>query len=647
MAIAAGLAAAMPAGADVAELFGRADGVWDAQVSPDGAHVALGCSPTGVKAVCIFDLTGSGGEPDVVYPGEELKIDWYYWASDQYLVTNVSKRETLRTSSGLQDYDVRRAISYDLETGKYALLMRNAGAWDDLTGLTAVCDNDPGRVVMSITYRASEEAGLGSRVGGVNRGLRTDTYSVDLKTGRARKRPDREASIIESWLDDDCEPFVDVIYNDERGDFAIDVMGDRRRRIHERNDAALMPMAVMGLAIDRQSLVLRVDDGDTFGTFSMSLADGTMAPLTLNGQETGRLGAVRDTYSNTVIGFQSAGHLVEHTYLDEALVNLQALVEGALPGQTARIVSFNRDRSLFTIVAEAAGVPRSFFLYDANAMELSPLGSLASQLEGRALGAVEAVSYEARDGLAIPGYLTLPVGKTREDGPFPMVLLPHGGPEARDTAAFDWWSQAYAAAGYAVLRPNFRGSAGYGKAFRDAGFGEFGGKMVDDVVDAIAWAEAEGLSDPRGVCVAGASYGGYSALMTALKAPDKVDCVVAVAPVTNVFGHMGRYDTNTSGYRYWSRYVGGDTFDDADKRAAISPQSRAREYAMPVLLMHGRDDFVVEMLQSQRFVNAWGDRPGLRFVEMDGEDHFVTSTRSRHHVLSESLSLLAAHHPAR
>ncbi|MEM7767383.1 MAG: prolyl oligopeptidase family serine peptidase [Pseudomonadota bacterium] len=518
VALVAGLASVLPAHGEVAELFGRADAVWDAQVSPDGQHVALGCGPTGAKAVCIYSLVADK-KPMVFYPGDDMRVQWFYWGGEDYVVTNVASLETLRTSAGLKQYDVRRAVSYSLETGKNALLMRDLGNWVDLTGLVSTCDRKPGRIMMSVGYRASGDAPTGSRISGIGLGFRSELYEVNLKNGRTRKKPDRAASIAYQLLGTDCEPLVDVIYNDERKTYAID-KSDTRERIFALDDVDVWPMSVLGTTIDASALVVRADYGDTYGMFSMSLADGAMEPITYEGAELGRMGVVCDTFSDAVIGFRSTDDIEEHLYIDQELVDLQALVEGALPGQSARVLSFSRDRGLYTIEAEAPGVPRTFYLYDVAATELSPLGALAPQTEGRALGTVEAVTYEARDGLEIPAYLTLPSGQTRDDGPFPTVLLPHGGPEARDTAAYDWWSQAYAAAGYAVLQPNFRGSAGYGKAFRDAGFGEFGGKMVDDVVDAIAWAEAEGVSDPRGVSVAGASYGGYSALMTALKAPD-------------------------------------------------------------------------------------------------------------------------------
>ncbi|MEO1787245.1 MAG: alpha/beta fold hydrolase [Pseudomonadota bacterium] len=640
-----GIVAAAPTRADVSELYGRADSIWDAQVSPGGSHVALGCGTAGVRAVCVYDLQ-SGGQPQIVYPGDEVRVEWYYWASDTYLVTNIAKMERLQTSSGLQELDVRRAIAYNIDTKKSVTLMRDEGGWDDLTDVAALCENDPGKIVMQLLFRVEEEAALGSRLFRRNPGLRTQLYDVTLKTGRSKARPQRQKSVVQSILGADCEPFVNVIYNDQRKQFSVE-MADTKRVVFERQDMETMPLWVVGTAADNQSLIVDVDDVGAFGLHTLSLSDGTLAPLVYDGVEVGNLGVLEDRYTNSMIGFSATNDLREHYYIDGSLHELQGMVEDALPGQVVRILTFTHDRLLFTLVAEGIGAPAQYFLFDAEAGELSPLGAVAEHLSDRPVPPVQAMTYAARDGLEIEAYLTLPAGRKLEEGPFPTVIMPHGGPEARDTAAFDWWSQAYADAGYAVIRPNFRGSAGYGQAFRDAGFGEFGGKMIDDIVDAISWAETARIADPRGVCVAGGSYGGYAALMTALKAPDKVGCVIAVAPVTNIFQHMGRFEPDTWSHRYWARYAGGDVYaEDAAKRA-ISPMDRTSAFSMPVLLMHGKNDAVVLPRQSSRFASAWGRRPGLRFVEMDGQDHFLSSTKARYAVLRESLALLQSSHPAR
>jgi dipeptidyl aminopeptidase/acylaminoacyl peptidase len=122
---------------------------------------------------------------------------------------------------------------------------------------------------------------------------------------------------------------------------------------------------------------------------------------------------------------------------------------------------------------------------------------------------------------------------------------------------------------------------------------------------------------------------------------------VAVAPVTDIFAHMGRYGSDSAAYKYWERYVGGNKFSTPEMRKSVSPVARTAEYSIPVMLMHGKSDMVVEFSQSQNFAKAWGARGGLTFVEMEGQDHHVRSTKARHTILSESLRFLDANHPGR
>ncbi len=641
----AGWVASGAAANEVASLYGRADGVWDAKISPSGRHVALGCSPGGQPAICVYDLE-TGAEPRVLYSSSDsIRLLNFYWASNQHVVSNAATYERIRTSSGLRHYDFRRAIAFNVTSDQYAVLMRDAGLYVDLTQLVSICPSKPDKIMMQVISRVSGAAYTGSRIGNINAGVRSRHFEVDLASGRGRELPRRDASIIDTLVDENCNPSVHVIHNDQRGDFAIEA-ASTRRRVFQMGNARIQPMSVLGLSGDRQSVIVQADYDDRYGLHTIQLDDGTIRPLTIDGMPLGNLGVLKDNTGTDIIGFYGHDDLEEHYYTDAEMADLQDRIEAAL-NKTVRIQSYSDNRSVFTLAAEAPGVPTEFYLYDAIGKELSPLGSVAPQLADRPPATITPIRYRASDGLEIPGYLTLPPGKTAEEGPFPTIILPHGGPEARDTASFDWWAQAYASAGYAVIQPNFRGSSGYGQEFRDAGFGEFGGRMIDDIVDAIAWAEQSGIADDRGVCVAGASYGGYAALMSGLRAPDKVGCIVAVAPVTSIYNHMARYGRDSSGYSYWLRYVGSDAFSESAVRREVTPADRAADYRMPVFLLHGRNDWVVEISQSRAFASGWGRRAGLTFIELDGEDHYLRTTRGRYEVLANSLDFLTAHHPAK
>lgn len=641
------LAGGLPAGAafaDVPALYGRADDVWDAQISPSGRYVALGCSPGGWPGICVFDAEVPG-DPRVLRGPEGNRMLNFYWASDRHIVSNSATFERMAVSGGLRDLEFRRAISFDVTNGKAAILLENVGLYLDTTHVVSTCYAKPDKIMMQLSVRPSGDAPIGSKIRTTKGGVVTQYYEVDLNSGRGKLMKYHSDSVVDVVVDQNCNPIVNVIYNDQRGEFALET-GDKKRRFFELKNTPVWPMDVMGLSDDRQSIIVQADYADHYGLHRIRLSDGAIEPMKIDGEEVGNLGVLRDSANDAIIGFSYTDDLPMHTYTDPELDSLQQELTDILQ-MNVRIVSMSSDRSMMTISAESAGKPIQYFLYDAAISELSALGNIAPHVAAQETGSVTEFSYDARDGLEIPAYLTLPPGKTFADGPFPVIVMPHGGPELRDYATFDWWSQAYAAAGYAVVQPNFRGSYGYGPAFRDAGFGEFGGKMIDDVVDAISWAETSGLSKGGSACVLGASYGGYAALMSALRTSGKVSCVVAVAPVTDIFAHMGRYDSDSASYNYWERYVGGNKFSTPEMRKGVSPVARTTEYSIPVMLIHGKSDMVVEFSQSQNFARAWGTRAGLTFVELEGQDHHLRSTKARNTILTESLRFLDENHPGR
>jgi hypothetical protein len=179
-------------------------------------------------------------------------------------------------------------------------------------------------------------------------------------------------------------------------------------------------------------------------------------------------------------------------------------------GARVTLVSASDDRKKIIVEVDRPTAGPTYALIDLNAHTSTWLGEAYPALKPEDIAPVRPVAFKARDGLALSGYLSLPLGKAPKG--LPLVVLPHGGPAARDEPGFDWWSQALASRGYAVLRVNFRGSEGLGSDLLVKGFGEFGRKMQTDLSDGVAYLAAQGIADPARVCIVGASYGGYAAL---------------------------------------------------------------------------------------------------------------------------------------
>lgn len=287
------------------------------------------------------------------------------------------------------------------------------------------------------------------------------------------------------------------------------------------------------------------------------------------------------------------------------------------------------------------------YLYDTRVPRITQIASAYAGLLGVDLPARHAYSYTARDGTAIPGYLTRPLGAS---GPTPLVVLPHGGPAARDVGGFDWMAHFLASRGYAVLQPNFRGSRGYGNGWETAGHGQWGiGVMQHDLSDGVAALVEGGLADPERVCIVGASYGGYAALAGAVFTPELYRCAAAIAPVSDLVDMLGfernRRGGESAAVSYWRLAMGGGDPDGLnDRLRAASPAAHPERARAPILLVHGRDDAVVPVEQSRNMARALR-RAGksVELIELDGEDHWLSGGQTRLATLEALDRFLAEH----
>ena len=255
---------------------------------------------------------------------------------------------------------------------------------------------------------------------------------------------------------------------------------------------------------------------------------------------------------------------------------------------------------------------------------------------------VRRITYTAADGLEIPAYLTLPRG--REPHKLPLIVVPHGGPQARDDILFDFWSQALAEQGYAVLRPNYRGST-VTEQFLEAGYGQWGRKMQTDLSDGVRYLSKEGIVDAARVCIVGASYGGYAALAGVTLEPGVYRCAISVAGLSDL-GQMLRWEGGggvDTRYltRYWGRYWGVSGSADPLLNG-LSPVKHVDVVNVPVLLIHGRDDTVVPYEQSQMmFDTLKGAKKDVQLVPLKKEDHWLSRGETRLQMLEASVTFSA------
>jgi dipeptidyl aminopeptidase/acylaminoacyl peptidase len=320
-----------------------------------------------------------------------------------------------------------------------------------------------------------------------------------------------------------------------------------------------------------------------------------------------------------------------HTvYFDPDIKKLMSALSRALPNQTVSLIDASVDEQVLLLFAGSDDDPGVFYVLDRASMKLRTILVARDELEGVKLAKVRPVSYPAADGTLIPGYLTLPPGKENSKG-LPAIVLPHGGPSARDHWGFDWLSQYFASRGFAVLQPNFRGSAGYGEAWlRDNGFKSWRG-AIGDVLDAGHWLIAQGIADPAKLSVVGWSYGGYAALQSAVTEPGLFNAVIAIAPVTDL-------ESTKEEHRHYSDYdLLIQMIGDGPHVREGSPARNADKIKVPVLLFHAALDVNVGIRQS-RMMAEHLTKAGMKneLVTWDDLDHQLDDSNARAQMLRKA-----------
>ncbi|MEP2736044.1 MAG: alpha/beta fold hydrolase [Erythrobacter sp.] len=345
------------------------------------------------------------------------------------------------------------------------------------------------------------------------------------------------------------------------------------------------------------------------------------------------------------VGFTDSSRRI--VWLDADMKAVTAQLKSALGGSgTAVIVQArSKDSQRMLIRAGNAADPGVLYFFDRAKSNMAELAQYRPKLDFRALAQPRPISYQARDGTKIHGYLTLPKG--REPKKLALIIMPHGGPYGvRDTLTYNDRVQFLANRGYAVIQPNYRGSGGYGKAFYDLGIGEVGRGMQDDIDDAMDWAVNKGLADPKRVCVVGGSYGGYAAMWAVLRNPERYVCAASWAGVsdwTSQLRQEARFLTRYDKNRFRERVEGANNFN----LASVSPTRFASRLNRPLLLVHGTRDGIVPFSQFEKMVEASKDAPiPPTAVTVPAGRHSFRNERDQQEWFDALDSFLAKHNPA-
>ncbi len=638
-----------------------------ASLSTDGRYVALTRPFKGKPAAFIYDIDNPGTPKVIGNPDDNIDMDSYRWLGPKHLVFTLSR--SVKPPSGQKSqerYEIRRLASYNTDTGKFATLM-SKGAREveahnpSITWVVNTLPAEPNFILMAAYVHDARSSGLAKAQSMGNRkrggGFRIKTFKVNLTTGRAKSGELATQKTVDILVDIKGKLVVRYDFDEDRKQYSVHSRTSGKwKEIYEEKGTE-RAFNLQGLAQAPNTAIISRYGANGFRELvEMSLETGAVGKQIYSSKTNDFNAVLRDNKTYNIVGVRYQDDHHNRAYFDKDLRQWQAELKASFPGQHVMLFAWNTQRSRFLVYVEGGGSAGEYHLFDTADMSLSKLGSRYPKITNTHIASVSAFDITASDGLKIPGYLTLPPGKTKAHiqtmGPFALVVMPHGGPEARDDASFDYWAQFLAARGYAVYQPNFRGSSGYGVEFRNAGYGEFGGKMVGDVIDGAKALVAQGVANPDKMCIMGASYGGYSALASSVKAPDLFKCVISINGVSNVAEQYSwsveKYGKDSETVNYWRRYIGRDNLQarpGPNKPTTLwSPARQAHKIKSPVLVMHGNEDTTVPYEQFMSITRALKSA-GKDFegVTMKGNDHYLKTTEARKDMLGRSIAFLDKH----
>lgn len=627
---------------DLAAKFGQLEDVDSISLSPDGSHFAIVNALSSKGEVALVSPTTGGITFRAVAKGsgDEDHLQSCSWPTDLRLFC----RYVVQQKSGKDVVGYSRVVAVDRDGQNFAMVtigsninslgvVWNGGAVIDWNG------SRPGTVLM--TRQFVPEMETGKRTAQRREGLGVEEVdAVTLK--RALVEPPRHSA---AEFITDGHGTVRI-----RGIQPFDSNGNRQtyvdytyRPVSGGDWKPLGRYAFGDVGIGFNPYAVDRDLDAVYGFAANEAGFRSLYRMKLDGSGTRELllgrndvdidGVIRIGRNQRVVGASYATDRRQVEYFDAELRKLGTALEKTLPGRQIGFVDSSADENILLILASSDVDPGVFYRFDKRTRHLDQLLLVRPALEGMKLAEMKPISFPAADGTMVPGYLTVPVGSSGRN--LPAIVMPHGGPSARDEWGFDWLVQFFAARGYAVLQPNYRGSDGYGAGwYQKNGFKSWRA-AIGDIDDAGRWLVSQGIAAADKLAIVGWSYGGYAALQSAATSPGLYKAVVAIAPVTDLQRLKNDHRAFTD-YLAVTKFVG-----EGEHVRSGSPAQSAAAIRAPVLMFHGDMDANVNIGHSRMMAERLKDAGRqVELVEFPALEHSLGNAAARTRLLSQSDSFL-------
>lgn len=607
------------------EIFGDPR-VSSPRLSPSGRYLAFLQRVDDIDSVVVLDLSKPDAAPTgVTFKDKHVSLNWVRWKADDRFVLGVTLlqiwyEDKKRKTVSAWKYG-KFMIASDRDGGRQTIMLKSDKTAAQRTGqvmeLLDPLKGDPDHILA-----VADTDGVSS------------VWRADIHTGAAQMVEKGDGGTI-GW---DTDSAGAVVGRTEAWGQTLTLQGRAPGETRWTDVVKLKPKTLKTELADFEFLApgeraatsyvaIAPKDGEPGEYRSLHLYDfktHTVGPDLAPDLKADVTSIVTSEDTNRLTGVCYVAELQRCEFKDPKVqANMRGLSRFFHDAKTLTLISWTDDARWSLVEATGPDDPGSYFIYDWKDHQVRPLGNRYVDLGPARLGRRTPWSFKSPDAVVIPGYLTYPPNPPA--GPLPLVVLPHGGPMSRDKLDFDAWSQLLASHGYLVFQPNFRGSGGMGRTWLQAGYRKWAGLMQDDIFHGVEALIAEGKADKARICVFGASYGGYAALMQGALHPQAYRCVVSWAGVTDI-PRLLRSDRGVEGadsyaYRYELKELGDP---EADKQKLIddSPLRFAADYKPPVFLLHGKDDTIVRPDQSQEMEKALKKAgKSVKLLLVDGEGH--------------------------